>query len=69
MSYVPPDSIWEVGANIKFDEPLDPGDERYVPTEAARGLEFSYREIQRDALENLFGNNVLFSRHQSSTLS
>ena len=42
----PPADIWEVNQRLHFDEPLEPGDERWVDTAAARG-EFSYAPIYR----------------------
>lgn len=37
MEYSPPKTIWEVGKNIAYDEPLKKDDPRYVSTESARG--------------------------------
>jgi len=41
MSYQPPQSIWDVPNQLNYDQPLDPGDARYVETEAARGERFN----------------------------
>ena len=46
MSYEPPKTIWEVSENLRFDEPLDPGDPRFVDMSAARG-DVSYSGLLR----------------------
>jgi len=46
MSYQPPQTIWEVSERIKFNEPLEPDDPRFVNTDQARG-NFSYRALFR----------------------
>lgn len=35
--YQPPQTLWEVSEKLKFDEPLNADDARYVDTEKARG--------------------------------
>ena len=42
----PPADIWEVNQRLHFDEPLEPDDERWVDTAAARG-EFSFTPLYR----------------------
>ena len=37
MSYQPPKTVWEVSDNLRFDEPLEPDDPRFVDMSAARG--------------------------------
>ncbi len=37
MSYKPPETIWEVPQNLKFEVPLEPDDPRLVNTDKARG--------------------------------
>lgn len=39
-------TIWDVNERLHFDEPLDPGDERWVDTSRARG-EFSFEPFYR----------------------
>ncbi len=41
MAHPPAQTIWELGSQLKFDEPLEAGDERFVDTRSARG-DFSY---------------------------
>ncbi len=41
MSYQVAKTIWELGKQLSFEEPLEPSDERYVQTESARG-EFKF---------------------------
>ncbi|MDY7094639.1 MAG: ATP-binding protein [Acidobacteriota bacterium] len=42
----PPKDIWEVNQRLQFDEPLAPGDDRWVDTADARG-EFSFSPLYR----------------------
>jgi hypothetical protein len=44
MPYRKPTTLWELGQQLSFDEPIDEMDERFVPTESARG-EFSYNDL------------------------
>jgi hypothetical protein len=44
MSYKIPTTIWELGSQLSFEEPLDAEDERFVPTESARG-DFSFNTL------------------------
>ncbi len=45
MTYEAPNSIWEVGPSIRFDEPLESDDPRFVDTSRARGPEFNYNAL------------------------
>lgn len=42
----PPANLWEVNAQLELDEPLEPGDPRWVDTVEARG-EFSFEPLYR----------------------
>ncbi|MCP4695486.1 MAG: ATP-binding protein [Gammaproteobacteria bacterium] len=42
-----PQTIWEVGASLNFDEPLFPDDPRFVDMDSARGEKFSYNSLLR----------------------
>lgn len=44
MSYKIPVTIWELGSQLSFEEPLDAEDSRFVSTESARG-EFSFSSL------------------------
>ena len=44
MSYKKATTIWELGQQLSFQEPLSADDERYVHTESARG-DFSYKSL------------------------
>jgi hypothetical protein len=44
MSYKIPTTIWELGSQLSFEEPLDADDTRFVYTESARG-EFSFNAL------------------------
>lgn len=44
MPYAVATTIWELGERLSFEEPLDAKDERFVPTENARG-EFSFNAL------------------------
>lgn len=46
MSYQPPKTLWEVSERLKFDEPLEPDDPRFVDTAKARG-NFSFAGLLR----------------------
>ncbi len=47
MIYTPPKDIWDVSnTNLKYQEPLDAKDPRYVETEAGRG-NVSFNRIYR----------------------
>jgi hypothetical protein len=46
LTYQPPKSIWEVSQQLRFDEPLEAGDPRFVETRAARG-DFDMAELYR----------------------
>lgn len=42
--YVPPRDMWQVNANLDFNEPLDEDDPRYVDTEKGRGA-FNFKSL------------------------
>ncbi len=44
--YQPPQTLWEVSEKLKFDEPLNADDPRYVETEKARG-DFQFNALFR----------------------
>lgn len=44
MSYKVPTTIWELGSQLSLEEPLEAEDDRFVPTETARG-EFSFDSL------------------------
>jgi hypothetical protein len=46
MAYSVAKTIWELGKQLGFDEPLEADDERFVHTESARG-DFSFNELLR----------------------
>lgn len=46
MTYQPPKSIWEVSQKLRFDEPLEADDPRFVETQTARG-DFDMKQLYR----------------------
>lgn len=46
MGYVPPTDIWAVSSQLRFDEPLEAGDPRFVDTAEARG-NFTYSRLYK----------------------
>ena len=73
-AYTPPASLMEVLQKIDFEEALDAADQRYVPTEEARGSEQTYKRLARklgwNAERNAFfppaSRHVLFFGHVGS---
>jgi hypothetical protein len=56
MSYEPPKTIWKVDNILKFNEPLDEGDPRYVPTDKGRGegyLKRFYKLLKIDPIDHV----------------
>lgn len=47
VTYQPPTSLMQVLQQVEFDEALQPGDPRYVPTVRARGSERTFRRLAR----------------------
>ncbi|MDR3554142.1 MAG: AAA family ATPase [Syntrophobacteraceae bacterium] len=46
MAHPPAKTIWELGSQLKFDEPLEADDERFVDTRSARG-DFGFDPLLR----------------------
>jgi energy-coupling factor transporter ATP-binding protein EcfA2 len=51
MSYQPPQTLWEVSDQLRYDEPLEADDPRFVETELARGATYNSNLLRHLGVE------------------